>query len=297
MADAERFIFTVATGRCGQSSLMELVEHHVPECYAAFEAPDLKPILPPPFDAYERRFRRKFIETHELLGRGKVLGAFENGDEAYIETIAAKRLRTIRRQMKRRGATTYFDVSKFFARGLHRGFARKVDRFALVNLVRDPLRNMRSFLNRDKNFTLDNNLPDARSNILQLPSFELSRGELYLWAWCELYLRFEGMRQSGQVTHAVEIRTEDLVRPQKMNEALEELELSHSPVAARAPRNTNRQQGLPETRVSAGDIRVFERFVNRIPAPLRDRIAYFKDYDPWAFHNLNPVETHAPVRA
>src|SRR3954462_8608603 len=52
---AERFIFTVATGRCGQNSLTELVENHVPGCYPAFEEPNIVPLLSWPFDAYERR--------------------------------------------------------------------------------------------------------------------------------------------------------------------------------------------------------------------------------------------------
>lgn len=293
MSGEERFIFTVATGRCGQSSLTELVGNHVPGCYPAFEQPDIRMILPAPFAAYERRFRRRFVETHELLGRGKVLTAFERGDHAYIDGIVAQRLRMVRRDMKRHDVSIYFDISKFFARGLHVGFTKAVGRFALVNLVRDPLRNMRSFLNRDKRFTLDSSLPDANSNILRLSSSDMSAGELYLWAWCELYLRFEGMRQSGKVTHAVEIRTEDLVNPQRMNAALDALGLDHSPVRALPPSNTNTQQGLPETRVSASDVRLFERFLDRVPSELRDRIAYLKNYDPWTFYNLRTVESHA----
>ena len=286
MPGVERFIFTVATGRCGQSSLTELVERHVSGCYPAFEEPHVRPLLPPPFDTYERRFRRRFIETNELLGRGKVLTAFERGDHAYIDAIAEKRLRMIQNDMVRRGASIYFDISKFFARGLHHGFTRAVNRYALVNLVRDPLRNMRSFLNRDKNFTLDNNLPEAPSNLLRLSSANMVPGELYLWAWCELYLRFEAMRQSARVTHAVEIRTEHLEDPSRMNAAFDALGLRHSPVESRPPRNTNVQQGLPETRVDEHDIRLFERFVDRIPGGLRDRITYFSNYDPRTFHKV-----------
>ncbi len=295
MAESERFIFTVATGRCGQSSLTELVENHVADCYPAFEEPNIKPFLPAPLDGYERRFRRRFIETHELLGRGKVLTAFESGDHAYIETIASKRLHMIRKEMKRRGASIYFDISKFFARGLHVGFARAVGRHALVNLVRDPLRNMRSFLNRNKNFALDNNMPEARSNILRLSSSDFSSGDLYLWSWCELYLRFEHLRQFDNVTHAVEIRTEELEDSGRMNAAFDALGLVHSPVQPRPPANTNHTQGLGETRVSAEDILVFERFIDRVPAALRDRIPYLKNYDPWAVHGLN-VGSHASAR-
>lgn len=285
----DRFIFTVATGRCGQASLAELVEAFVPGCYDAFEEPNIRPILPRPFDRYERQFRRRFVETHELLGRGRVLTAFEAADRSFIDGIVAKRLRSMRQRMAARGTRIYFDISKFFARGLHVGFTKAVGPHALVNLVRDPLLNMRSFVNRAKDFTLDNNLPNARSNMLRLDSSDMSPGELYLWAWCELYLRFDALRQSNQVTHAIEIRTERLEDADYMNAVFDALDLAHLPVAARPPRNTNTQQGLETTRASADDIRLFERFLGRVPAAARARIDYLKDYDPWAVHNISAV--------
>jgi len=288
-AGAERFIFTVATGRCGQSSLSQLVANHVPDCYPAFEEPSVEPILPPPFAVYERKFRRRFIETHELLGRGKILTAFECGDDEYIDGIVAKRMRDIRRKMKQRPASIYFDISKFFARGLHKGFTKAIGRYALVNLVRDPVANMRSFLNRKKTFSLDNNLPEARSNILQLTFSDMNAGEFYLWSWCELNLRFEAMRQSGQVTHAVEIRTEHLKDPARMNAVFDALDLVHSPLRPLSSDNTNLEQDFSETRVSASDIRLFERFMGRLPSGINDRIAYLQNYDPWKLHRLDPV--------
>jgi hypothetical protein len=269
---------------------METIERHVPNVYAAFEEPQIRPILPPPFDQYERRLRRRFIETHELLGRGKVLEAFETGDYAYIETIAARRLKAIDREMHRRGASIYVDASKFFARGLHVGFMRRLGRISVIHLVRDPLRNMRSFLNRSKSFRLDNSMPSARSNLLRLESKRLEPGELYLWAWCELYLRYLSLRESPQVTHAIEIRTEDLESAARMNAALDTLELSHSPVVPLPPRNTNESRGLPATRVTAADIMVFEKFLDRVPPLLRERIAYLAAYDPWVVHGIRRTE-------
>lgn len=292
---AERFIFTVATGRCGQSSLTELVENHVPDCYPAFEEPNIKPVLPAPFNTYERRFRRRFVETNELLGRGKVLTAYEVGDYGYIRMIASKRLRMIRRALANTNSSIYFDISKFFARGLHSGFLLSVRNIALVNLVRDPLRNMKSFTNRAKNFRLDNSMPDACSNILRLDPAGMEPGELYLWAWCELYLRYEEMRQRPGVTHAVEIRTEHLTDAAKMNATLDALGLDHSPVQPRPARNTNSEQGLPETKVTEQDIALFERFLSRVPSLMLDRIAYLKDYDPRAFHMTDKTRSHAPA--
>ena len=277
---AEHFIFTVATGRCGQASLTELVRNHVAHCYAAFEEPDIRPILPGPLDVLERRFRRCFIETHELLGRGKVLSAYEKSNSAFIEMIAAKRLARSRNTMKQFGANIYFDISKFFARGLHVGFTKALDRYALVNLVRDPIINMCSFLNREKNFSLDNNLPDARSNILRMDSTEFAAGEFYLWSWCEMYLRYEELRQSTKVTQAILIRTEELESPARMNAAFDALGLPHTPVRALPPANTNLGRGRPDTNVSAGDIELFERFISRLPSGVLDRIDYLKSYDP-----------------
>ncbi len=285
----DRFIFTVATGRCGQSSLRDIIEAHVPGCYPAFEEPSIHTVLPRPFESYERRFRRQFIETHELLGRGKVLKAFEIGNDTFIDRTAAKRLRRIQREMATRESAIYFDISKFFARGLHVGFLKAVGKHALVNLVRDPVCNMRSFLNRDKTFALDNNRPDASSNILRLACADMTASDFYLWAWCELNLRFEAMCQSDKVTHAVEIRTERLQDAGYMNAAFDALSLVHSPVVSQPPSNTNRERGLNATVVGADDIRTFEKFLDRVPTVLRSRIAYLQDYNPWAFHQLDPA--------
>ncbi|MEI7803844.1 MAG: hypothetical protein WCI56_00800 [Hyphomicrobiales bacterium] len=293
----ERFIFTVATGRCGQASLTQLVQNHVPGCYPAFEEPQVRSILPRPFDTYERLFRRRFVETHELLGRGKVLRAFESDDHDYIDAIVARRLRFTRNAMMQRRATLYFDISKFFARGLHVGFLKAAKRYALVNLVRDPIQNMRSFLNRDKRFTLDNSLPEARSNILRISSPDLAPGEFYLWSWCELNLRYERMSQSNAVTHAIEILTEHLEDAQRMNAAFDALGLVHSPVVPLLPDNTNLEKGLPATTATEADIKLFECFLDRIPTQLRDRIPYLKGYDPWAIHEFRNAKERAPARA
>ena len=159
-----RLIFTVTAGRSGQASLTELLNLHVPDCLAMFEEPQVRPHLPRALGDLERRFRRRFVETHELLGRGRVLAAFDAGDEVALDGFATQRLRWIDCQAGRRGARIYVDVSKYFARGLHRALLRARPDAGLIRLVRDPLLNMRSFLNRDKNFDLDNNDPGNRNN-------------------------------------------------------------------------------------------------------------------------------------
>ena len=287
MRDTEpqhQFIFTVTAGRSGQASLTNLIREHVPGCYPAFEEPAINRFLPGVLGDYERRFRRRFVETHELLGRGQVLTAFELGDDEYLEKIARRRIRMAERILTRQRAHIYIDVSKYFARGLHRGFARALPSFALIRLVRDPLLNMRSFVNRGKNFQLDNSLPDRSSNILRLDSADFAPGEFYLWAWCEMYLRFDQMVEAHNIARSVEIRTDELRNPDRINAAFDKLGLVHSPVLARPPANTNISQGLDGTAVEQQDIDLFERFTTRLSADIKRRIAYFSDYDPVRRH-------------
>lgn len=277
---ADRYIFTVTAGRSGQAALCDLLHRHVSGCYAAFEEPAVDPVLPGVLGDFERHFRRRFIETHELLGRGRVLTAFERGDEKYLDSIVARRLRLIDRALARNRASIYVDVSKYFARGLHRAFARALPGLSLIRLVRDPLLNMRSFLNRNKTFRLDNSLPDAPGNIVRLDSAGMEKGELYLWAWCEMYLRFDRLVEEFKIERSVEIRTEHLADPARMDVVFDALGLPHRPVAVAAPLNTNREHGYGATRIEGEDLTLFERFLKRLPADVRRRIAYFETYRP-----------------
>ncbi len=272
--------FTVVAGRSGQSTLTEILRRYVPSCYPAFEAPSPALLLPGRLGQLEHRFRRRFVETNELLGRGKVLEAFERGDDDYLEQIAKKRLDMVRRDLRRHGASIYFDVSKFFARGLHKGFRRLLPQIGLLRLVRDPVANMRSFLNRGKNFRLDNSLPEAAFNILRLDSHDMVPGELYLWAWCELYLRFDRMIEEGGVARWAELRTEYLDDPAQVESALRALGLDFLPVHPVGHLNTNAGQGFRETRLDADSLAIFERFMSRLPAGWLERMPYFDGYDP-----------------
>lgn len=276
----ERFIFTVATGRCGQASFTELIRRHVPAAYSAFEEPHARTRLPGALGDLERHFRRRFVETDELLGRGRVLDAYVKYDDAYIERVAAKRLAMAQSWCTRAGKGIYVDVSKFFARGLHIGFARLVPRFGLVILLRDPIANMRSFLNRAKNFWKDNPPTDAARNHLRLDPASLEKGELYLWAWCEMYLRYVALSDSGQVTHAVEVRTGDLNHAERVEGIFRALDLAHTPVAYVPAMNTNTEAGRGATAITAADVRLFERFMNRLPSGTIDRLDYLKTYRP-----------------
>lgn len=283
-----RHFFTVVAGRSGQATLTEILRRYVPGCYPAFEEPMPRVFLPGHFGRLEYRFRRRFIETHELLGRGKVLKAFEEGNYDYINRIVKRRLRIITSKMQRHRSDVYFDVSKFFARGLHRGFLNLIPQIGLLRLVRDPVANMRSFLNRSKEFRLDNSLPDARSNILRLRSHGMSAGELYLWAWCELYLRFEQMIQESGVTRWAELRTEHLDDPTQVEKAFRELGLEFLPIQPIGRINTNFEMGFQRTEVDRESIATFERFMTRLESNWIDKIRYFDGYDPSKNQTVGP---------
>jgi hypothetical protein len=283
MAFPEHFIFTVTTGRSGQNSLADYLARAVPDSYVACEEPQPK-LMFAKYSGFlgglENRFRRRFVETHELLGRGQVLKAFDQGDEAYLDAIVERRLRKI----QKRGSRIYIDVSKYFSRGLHRAFCRAVGDFGLILLIRDPLANMRSFLNRDKKFTLDNALPDARSNELVLDSSNMTKGELYLWSWCENFLRYLKLIEEFGVKRHVIVRTEDIHDPARLNSYLGTLGLA-SIVAGPPPLlNTNSLRTI----VTEEDIRTFEKFRKRLSSEVVERIAMLREYDPSASLGVMP---------
>ncbi|MDA0703425.1 MAG: hypothetical protein O3A96_09365 [Proteobacteria bacterium] len=293
MTGAPRYIFTVTAGRSGQASLTHLVAAHVPGALALHEEPQVKPVLPRALGDLERRLRRKFVETHELLGRGDVLRAFAENDREALDTHAARRQAWLARLAARHNAEVVFDVSKYFARGMHCALAARIGDFNLVLLVRDPILNMRSFLNRSKNFYLDNNRPDCPLNELVLDPAHLEPGELYLWAWCEMHLRFTRLVDEFAPAAAVTIRTKELEDAGAMARHFTALGLSHGPIATEPPRNTNAAQGHGPTLVAESDVATFERFRDRLPPPILDRIDYFDGYDPRA-HPAEPRPTQAP---
>lgn len=276
----ERFVFTASTGRCGEASLTEVLRRHAPLVYPGFEEPQVRPILPSILGTAERHFRRRWVETDALLGRGATLRAAARGDAAFLERVAARRLEMARTRMRRTGARIYFDISKFFVRGLHQGFTRLLPGFDLVLLVRDPVENMRSYLNRHKVFAKDSLLPSDPSNLLCLTDCDLAPGELYLWAWFETYLRYLVLCDDARVRRSAMLRTEHLSDPARVGEFLSALDLPHAPVGRVPPQNTNVTAGHGPTQVSDDDRRLFERFLARVPQQVVERIGYLDGYVP-----------------
>lgn len=266
------YIFTVTNGRSGQATLFKVLQEYSNNCLSEFEAPNINPFFPWLIGDLEKKFRRRYVETNELLGRGKVIEAYEEKNYEYIERVSRKRLFKINKQLNKKKANCYFDISKFYIRGLYKGFNKVLNNFSLLFLVRDPLENMKSFLNRKKNFFLDNSSPSAQSNILKLDIRELSKGELYLWSWAETFLRFQKLSTSNKINKSIIFKTEDLHYPKKIEDLLKSLDISYNHIKKVYKVNTNVNVGLKKTEVSNKDIFALKKFILKVPKEHKDVI-------------------------
>jgi len=271
------YIFTVTAGRSGQATLYDILQRYSRGCLSAFEAPNIDTKLPGFLGDIEKKIRRNFTETNELLGRGKILTAYHESKNDYIENIARKRLIKIEKQSSQTQANTYFDISKFYARGLHVGFNEILDEFSLVFLVRDPLLNMRSYLNRNKNFLLDNSMPEAKRNILKMNSNNFSNGEFYLWSWTEILLRYKRMSNYKKVKKSIVIKNDDLLYPNKISKIFDILNIQHKPIGQIEKKNTNVGTGLLATEVYKKDVMLLKKFISRIPSKHLNDLKYMRD--------------------
>jgi hypothetical protein len=268
-------------GRSGQQTLVKLLNCCLDDAYSAFESPTIDTIFKGKLSRIERKIRRKYFETHDLLGRGSVLKAYDNNNISFINNIALKRVDMINKKLDSENKSIYIDVSKHFAKGLHIGFCNVLPEISIINLVRDPLMNMKSFINRQKNFILDNNIPDSSSNILQLRSLDMTQEEFYLWAWCEIYLRFQYLKKKMCVSGYTEIFTEKLNNGDYLAESLGLIDLQYNlGNHTNQNINTNTGKGYDSTCVSQKDIDIFYKFLEKIPSNLIKKIPYLNDYHP-----------------
>lgn len=276
-----KFIFTVTPGRSGQASLTDLVNRCGINVLAAFEEPQVRPRMPGFLGDLERRFRRQFVETHEILGRGDVLRAFVEQDAAALARMASARMRWIQRFAE--GRQIFFDVSKYFIRGLHRPLVELGERPRIVFLVRDPILNMRSFVNRGKDFFLDNNPPSAGANCLVMGD-DLGARELYFWAWAEGYLRGLRLVEEYGLDEPRVIFTTDLTDAEKMAGHFQALGIPYASIQPKAALNTNETQGHGKTRPDLADIEAFETWLAKVPSGLWHDLKFMRGYDPRQTH-------------
>jgi hypothetical protein len=277
-----RYIFAVYTGRAGGEQTTQFFQRNVIGAVARNEYPSYSPTLPSPFDQWQRKFHRNFIESDELLGRGKVIHAFVQNDKNYIEKIARRRWMMIQREMEKPGSEVFFDISKAISRGMHTVLDQFIPSYSVLFIVRDPIRNMRSFLNRGKNFLLDNNLPDDNCNELVMNSTNFHKGEFYLWMWCELHLRYQRILSSPNVAKTAILRTENMNNVESMKIVLDSLDLPYGKLSIELPTNTNIRSGYSPTLVTESDVRIFEKFIARVPDSVLQKVSYLDTYNPWS---------------
>ena len=121
---------------------------------------------------------------------------------------------------------------------------------------------MRSYLNRNKNFYLDNGAPDCEFNEIKLDPSRLTKGQLYLHAWCECYLRANTFAAKHGITKHT-LLTEDLTDTKKMNVFLK-IRPSSRDYKTCGKKNTNEEQGFGETKLRDQDIREALNFIDML---------------------------------
>jgi len=272
------YIFTATAGRSGQRTLHDILVNYSNDCISEFESPTLfNNFFSGKLQILERKFRRKFLDTNELLGRGNTLRAYEKENFKYINKIVNKKLNKIKKQLKKNNSSIYFDISKFYVRSLYLGFDNLLDNYSVVLLVRDPIYNMRSFLNRKKNFFLDNSSPSQNSNLLTMDTEDWDKGEFYLWSWVETILRYNKIKSFNKVKNSLIIKSEDLEDREKVSLYLEKLGVSYQKIKIIKKLNTNLSKGFGNTEINEEDYYTLKTFVSRLSPKTIDRLGSLKE--------------------
>lgn len=274
-------IFTAVVGRSGQNTLAEYFNKYGIGCFAEVEPPDLIFKAKGRLGGILYKIQRKWIVTHELLGRGKAKEWYENKNHIKLNIIAAKKLRRIKRLQRKHKFKTYIEISKFFLRTQCDYIFNNAPNISIIKLTRDPISNARSFVNRDKNFYLDNVPPGYKQNCLKLDGKRLTRFQLYLWSWFEMELRYYRFIENHKIKQIFELKTNDLNNKKKIAEMFEYFGIDHRELTELSRKNTNVQQGYSKTTVTKNDIREYEEFIRIIPERLLSKVKYLEYYDPY----------------
>jgi hypothetical protein len=270
-----RYIFTVTSGRSGQASLTEIINKYSINCHAEVEHPEIQLFCKGRLGEYEHNFRRKFIETNELLGRGKVLTSFRGNDIDYIVSIA-KRKKAMFNEFLKDESKIYFDVGKHFSRGLHLGFDRVLESYSVVLLVREPMENILSFVRRNKNFYLDNNHPSDLMNQYVFTKDKYTLVELYAWMWVETYLRFLSIIKSKKVDAYHVLSTQDLNKEEKIVDLFKKMDIKGSFEDFKAIRINTSDSNISSFTNNEED--QFLSFVSNLPVKILNEIKILHRY-------------------
>ena len=279
-----KLIFTAVVGRSGQSSLNNIFNNYGEGCFAEIEPPHLIIKRKGLIGDILGIIQRKWIVTHELLGRGKALEWYENQEHEKLDKVAQKKLNRIKKLQRKHKFQTYIEISKYFMRAQYEYIYKNTPDMSLIKLTRDPLLNARSFIKRNKNFYLDNPPPHFKRNCLCMDTKRLTKFQLYLWSWFEIELRYYKFLDRCNIKKVFELKTEDLNNKGKIEEMFDYFDLKYKEICLLPPGNTNVQQGFSETIVNEEDVKEYKRFIEMVPNEFLDKIQYLKDYDP-CIHN------------
>ena len=201
-----------------------------------------------------------------MLGRGKALQWYRDGDSDSLTRLSRARLNRVGRLCRRKKSQTYFEISKFFIRTYFKATHEIKPDIGILILKRDPMNNAKSFVNRHKDFRLDNLLPHEKNVILQMDGKHLSPYQLYLWQWCELELRTLQFISSRNISIYYELYNSDLYDPAKIYDMLDLFSVEREPfdVDAFVNVNTNIESGFDNTVLTAEDFMDFEIFLDML---------------------------------
>ncbi|MBF0187275.1 MAG: hypothetical protein HQL50_05050 [Magnetococcales bacterium] len=274
-----QYLYTACTGRCGQSSLAAYINTFGKRCFAEVEPPELVYKSHWPLGNWIGLIQRKWILTHELLGRGKALTWYDEDKDALLDRLAQRRHRRVQRLLKSHDADYYIELSKFFIRSYCDATHRIVPDMGALLLYRNPLKNARSFVNRKKNFSLDGVMPFFKKACFPIDIDRLSKYQLYLWQWVEIDLRYQRFVEENRIERHSRFRTEDLNDIAQVSDLFDQLGIERTgEITPLQPRNTNLSQGRKATAVLPEDHDAFLQFLEMIPSDIMGRIPHILDY-------------------
>lgn len=242
-------IFTACTGRCGQATLVDYFNTFAHSTVAEFEPPQVKSNHYPWIGNIIRDFQRRFIYTDTMLGRGVALKWYKNSDWMKLRCLAKKRLARVNKKFQ---CDHYVEVSKFFIRTYYEATYRINPDIGVIYLHRDPCATAKSFMNRQKDFGLDNPMPWFRNVAIPLGNL-LTKYQMYLWLCLEVEKRYWQFISRCNIKKHYEIRTEDLDNPKAIEDLFDYFGIQYAPVQTLIHSNTNAEKGFSETVVTEGD--------------------------------------------
>lgn len=274
-------VFTVCNGRCGSSTLARLINLNCLDTLVEVEPPGL--IYPNQWvlGNWLRNVQRRWIVTDEMMGRGSALDWYASNRHAELGKLSARRLERVSRLCERSKSKNYFELSKFFIRTYFEAtFCLRPDS-GILFLHRDPIYNAKSYVNRRKNFFLDNPSPIKENVHIPLNPDHLSKFQLYLWSWCEGEIRFRRFVEQKNIKKYFTLSNVDLFDHQNFFSMLDFFSIKHlacTQFVNVPPINTNEQAGYGQTKVTQKDVDEFRAFVYMLPKHTLAEMPTFREW-------------------